>query len=127
MLVTAIGLFGIGIIAGIASGLFGIGGGVVLVPLLIWIFGYSQLQASAASLAAMMLPLGALAGTYQYFRNGLISVTGIKIGFLISLGLFVGASLGGKIAPNVNILLIKRGFAVILFLSAIQLWFSNTK
>jgi uncharacterized membrane protein YfcA len=127
MLVTAVGLFGIGIIAGIASGLFGIGGGVVLVPLLIWIFGYSQLQASAASLAAMMLPLGALAGTYQYFRNGLISVTGIKIGFLISLGLFVGASLGGKIAPNVNILLIKRGFAVILFLSAIQLWFSNTK
>jgi uncharacterized membrane protein YfcA len=127
VLVTAAGLFGIGIMAGIASGLFGIGGGVVLVPLLVWIFGYSQLEASAASLAAMLLPLGAIAGTYQYFRSGIISVTDIKISFLISLGLFVGASLGAKIAPNVNVLLLKRGFALILLLSAIQLWFSNKK
>jgi len=123
----AFGLFLVGMIAGIGSGLFGIGGGAIIVPLLIWIFNFNQLQASGASLAAMMLPVGALVGTYQYFKNGIISASDIKISLLISVGLFIGAYIGAKIAPNVNILLLKRGFSIILIISAFQLWFSNKK
>lgn len=127
MIYMFFGLLCVGLFAGVASGLFGVGGGVVIVPLLVWFFGYSQLQASGTSLLALVLPLGALAGVYQYYRQGLIGMSDVKLGIAISIGLFFGGFIGAKIAPQVNLQLLKRGFAVLLLFSAIQLWFFDKK
>lgn len=102
-------------------------GGVIIVPLLIWFFQFSQLQASGTSLTAMLLPLGAIAGVYQYFKNGLIGVSELKLGFLVAIGMFLGAYLGAKVALQLNVVVLKRGFAFVLVLSAIQLWFFDKK
>ena len=77
----------LGVAAGILSGLFGIGGGIVMVPSLIVIFGMGILDANATSLAAMLLPVGVL-GVIAYYRAGLINV---KDSLLIAGGLFLGS------------------------------------
>ena len=90
---TEIGFLILGIAAGILSGLFGIGGGIVMVPSLIVIFGMDILDANATSLAAMLLPVGIL-GVIAYYKAGLIN---IKDSLWISGGLFLG-SFGASIA-----------------------------
>lgn len=112
----------VGLLAGIASGLFGVGGGIIIVPLLMWFFGFSQLQATGTSLVALLLPVGALA-VFEYYRNQIITGSEIKWGLLVALGLFLGALLGAKLAPHLNALLLKRLFALILAFAAIRLWF----
>ena len=88
----------LGIAAGILSGLFGIGGGIVMVPTLIAIFGMDILNANATSLAAMLLPVGVF-GVIAYYKAGLIN---IKDSLWIALGLFAGSFLGGEFAVNVS-------------------------
>jgi len=81
------GLLIFGIVVGILSGLFGIGGGIVMVPSLIVIFGMGILDANATSLAAMLLPVGIL-GVLSYYKAGLINV---RESLWIALGLFLGS------------------------------------
>lgn len=85
-----IGYVLLGIAAGILSGLFGIGGGIVLVPSLIVLFGLDILDANAVSLAAMLLPVGVL-GVWAYYKAGLINV---RESLWIALGLFLGSFVG---------------------------------
>lgn len=80
----------IGLIAGVLSGLFGIGGGVVIVPALVLLGRMAPKQATGTSLAALLLPVGAL-GAWQYYRNGLLD---LRAATLIALGLFFGALVG---------------------------------
>jgi len=127
VILQVLGFLSIGFLAGIGSGLFGIGGGVIIVPLLMWFFNFNQLQASGTSLTAMLLPLGALAGVYQYLKNGTISPSDLKLGVIASIGMFMGAFFSAKIAPLLNIVVLKRGFAIVLVLSAIQMWLSARK
>lgn len=116
----------IGICAGIASGLFGVGGGIIIVPMLVWIMKYPHLQANGVSLVALMLPVGSLS-IYQYYKNGYITLGHFKWGLLIGLGVFIGGFLGSKIVPYLNLLVLKRLFAALLFMGAIRLWFFDTK
>lgn len=104
------GLVLLGITAGILSGLFGIGGGIVMVPSLIVLFGMNILDANATSLAAMLLPVGFL-GVWAYYKAGLVN---IRNSLWISLGLFVGSFLGGEIAINISVLLLTQLYALIL-------------
>ena len=90
------GLLILGIAAGILSGLFGIGGGIVMVPSLIVLFGMDILDANATSLAAMLLPVGIL-GVWAYYKAGHLN---IRESLWISLGLFAGSFFGGEIAIN---------------------------
>jgi uncharacterized membrane protein YfcA len=113
---------GIGAIAGICSGLFGIGGGIVIVPLLIFVLGYQQQNATATSLAALLLPVGAL-GVWEYYKAGKLSPEHFKVGLLIALGLFIGAYIGSKIAINLPETLLRRMFACFLVVIAMRLWF----
>jgi uncharacterized protein len=88
----------LGVLAGILSGLFGIGGGIIMVPSLIAIFGMDILNANATSLTAMLLPVG-IFGVIAYYKAGLVN---LKESLWISLGLFAGSFLGGEIAINLN-------------------------
>jgi uncharacterized membrane protein YfcA len=114
-----IGILLVGLLAGVMSGLFGIGGGIVMVPTLIAVFGMSMLDANAASLGAMLLPVG-IFGVINYHKAGLIK---IKESLWISLGLFLGSFVGAEIALSVNIGLLAKLYA--LFLLYIALTYFN--
>ena len=108
----------IGLFAGILSGVFGIGGGVVIVPALIFIAGMVPIAATGTSLGALLLPVGAL-GAYEYYRKGNLN---IGASLWIALGIFVGAWLGARLAQHLSPLQLRRAFAVFLVLVAGRLW-----
>lgn len=111
-----VGFLILGVAAGILSGLFGIGGGIVMVPSLIVIFGMDILDANATSLTAMLLPVGVL-GVMSYYKAGLINV---KESLWISLGLFLGSFAGGELAVNINESILAKLYAAILLYIALS-------
>jgi len=108
----------IGLAAGVLSGMFGIGGGVVIVPALLLVAGMSPLTATGTSLGALLLPVGAL-GAWEYYRNGQLD---LRVAVLLALGLFIGAFFGAKVAHVLTAVQLKRAFAVFLVLVAIRVW-----
>lgn len=111
-----VGFLLLGIAAGILSGLFGIGGGIVMVPSLIVLFGMDILDANATSLAAMLLPVGVL-GVIAYYKAGLIN---IKDSLWIAAGLFLGSFAGGEFAVNISESLLAKLYAGILLYIALS-------
>ena len=111
-----IGYIILGLAAGILSGLFGIGGGIVMVPALIVFFGMDILDANATSLTAMLLPVGAL-GVWAYYKAGKIN---IRESLYIALGLFLGSFVGGEIAINISEGLLSKLYAIILLYIALS-------
>ena len=101
------GILGIALVCGIASGLFGIGGGVLLVPLLVLLFAFSQHRAQGTSLVALIPPTGALA-LMAYAKGGFVSW---QTGFLLLPGLFVGGILGGMLAKRLEPNMMRKIFA----------------
>ncbi|SFN24651.1 hypothetical protein SAMN05660284_01006 [Formivibrio citricus] len=88
----------IGLSAGIASGLFGIGGGVIIVPALLYLLKFPVHRAIGTSLAALLLPIGA-AAAFTYFRAGHVD---IRAAIIIALTLFAGAWGGAMIATRLD-------------------------
>jgi uncharacterized membrane protein YfcA len=109
----------VGLLAGVLSGVFGIGGGVVIVPALIFLAGFVPITATGTSLGALLLPVGAL-GAYEYYRKGNLN---IGASLWIALGLFVGAWLGARLAQHLTPVQLRRSFAVFLVLVAGRMWF----
>jgi uncharacterized membrane protein YfcA len=119
---TIITLLLIGLAAGILSGLVGVGGGIVMVPALVFFMHYTQHQAQGTSLGVIMMPVVILA-FLQYYKMGQQTGNPISwqaIGF-IAIAFFIGALVGGKIAVNINQQLLKRIFAVVLFYTAFKM------
>ncbi len=114
----------IGIVAGILAGLFGIGGGVLIVPALVLLLGMSQHTATGTSLVALLLPVGIL-GVWSYFRAGNITSEHIRFGLIVAAGLFVGTYLGSQLALGLSNDMLRRLFAGFLFLVSIYLFFRN--
>jgi hypothetical protein len=104
----------IGLVSGVASGLFGVGGAIVMIPGLVMLLKMSQHAANGTSLAALLLPVGLL-GAIEYYRRGEVNV---PYALLLALGLFVGALLGAKLAGVVSDLTLRRAFGVFLLLVA---------
>jgi uncharacterized protein len=113
---TEIGFLILGIVAGVLSGLFGIGGGIVMVPSLIAFFGMDILDANATSLAAMLLPVGIL-GVFAYHKAGLID---IRESLWMALGLFLGSFAGGELAVNIDEALLAKCYVGILLYIALN-------
>ncbi len=101
-------LLALGLIVGVISGLIGIGGGVVLVPALIYPLGYSQLEAQGTTLALLVPPIGFL-GVWTYYQRGYVD---IKAAALICLGFVLGGWLGAKFAITLPPTLLKRVFGL---------------
>jgi len=110
---------GIGLLAGVLSGLFGIGGGIVIVPLLVLVVGLTTTQAAGTSLAALLLPVGAL-GALEYWRGGFVD-----LGFaaLLAVGLLVGAYLGARLGISLPVEVVQRGFGVLLIIVGVRFVF----
>ena len=108
----------IGVAAGVLSGLFGIGGGIMIIPALIFFAKFPTRLALGTSLGAMLLPVGLL-GAYAYHQAGNLN---IKASLLIGLGLFFGAWAGAKLAHVIPAAILQRMFAVFIVLMAIRLW-----
>jgi len=110
----------VGFAAGILAGLFGVGGGIIIVPALILLARFTPITAIGTSLAALLLPVGAL-GVWEYYRKGHLN---IPAALLIAVGIFLGALLGAKLAHQLTPLQLKRAFAVFLVVVAGRMWFS---
>lgn len=115
--VRSAGIFAIACICGVASGLFGIGGGVLLVPLLALFFAFEQHRAQGTSLIALIPPTGILA-LLAYSREGFVSW---KTGLLLIPGVFLGGIAGGKISKRISPRLMRHVFAgMLLALGVLQ-------
>ena len=112
----------IGLAAGMLSGLVGIGGGIIMVPALIFFMNYTQHQAQGTSLAVLTLPVVILASLYYYHQcQKLGTPIDLKIVGLLAAGFIVGAFFGSKIALVINQDALKKIFAVILLYTAIKM------
>lgn len=113
----------IGLLTGVFSGIFGVGGGVILVPILVLLFKYAPQTASGTSLVALLLPVGLL-GVLEYYKVGKIGPTHIYAGLIIAVGLFFGTYFGAKFAAHLPTEILQKCFAVFLIFIAIRLWFT---
>ena len=109
----------IGLAAGILSGMFGIGGGVIIVPALVFILGMTQHMAQGTSIGLMLLPIGILAA-WNYHNSGNLNV---GYGIIIALSFFLGGYLGSKFSLGMSELVLKRSFGVLLMVIAIRMIF----
>jgi uncharacterized membrane protein YfcA len=102
----------LGLFAGTVSGFVGIGGGVVIVPALIFLFGFTQAKAQGTTLALLVPPIGLLAA-YTYYKNDLVD---LQVAVFICVGFFIGGLIGSKIAVQLPNIVLQKVFggAVIL-------------
>ena len=106
-----------GLIAGILSGFFGIGGGVIVVPALIYIVGFSQHKATGTSLAVLLPPIG-LAAVLEYYRHGNVD---LHAALIIALTAFLGAWLGAILANRLPGPVLRLCFGVFVVLMGFYL------
>lgn len=109
----------IGVVAGILSGLFGIGGGIVIVPALMILAKLPAIKATGTSLGALMLPVGAFIGAMTYYRNGNLEV---RASLWIAVGMIAGAFLGSQLVQHLSDVQLRRAFAVFLAIVSVKVW-----
>jgi len=114
---TIILLIMIGLIAGTMSGLVGIGGGVIIVPCLVLILGFTQHEAQGTSLGLLLLPVGILA-VINYYNKGFID---LRVVGIMCLAFVAGGWIGSKIALSLSQETVKKIFAVVLFYTAFKM------
>ena len=111
----------LGLVAGVLSGFFGVGGGVLIVPALVLLIGMEQHSAVGTSLGALLPPVGLL-GAWEYYKHGHVNVV---YALLLGLGLILGGWLGATYAVKISGPVLRRAFAIFLGLTAIQLFFKR--
>jgi hypothetical protein len=104
-----LGLLGCGGAAGLLAGFFGVGGGIIIVPSLIYLFGFTEHQAQGTSLAAMVPPIGLLAAI-RYYQAGHIEV---RAAALIAVGFILGGWIGAHVAQPIPDHLLRRAFGAL--------------
>ncbi|MCL2063592.1 MAG: TSUP family transporter [Candidatus Cloacimonetes bacterium] len=120
-MVELIILIVIGLFAGVFSGVLGIGGGVIIIPCLVYFMKMSQHSAQGTTLALMLPPI-TLMSVYVYWKEGHVDW---KITLFVCIGFFVGSFFGGKIAVALSSLVLKRVFAIFLIGLAVNMLFSK--
>jgi uncharacterized membrane protein YfcA len=108
----------IGLAAGVFAGLFGVGGGILIVPALMHFAQFSIKQATGSSLGALLLPVGIL-GAMTYYRAGHLNV---QASLLVAVGLLFGAWGGAKLAMLASPVVVQRMFAAFLVVVAVRMW-----
>jgi len=120
---TILGLIILGVCAGALSSLVGIGGGIVIVPVLVGIFGLSQHTAQGTTLAMLSFPVS-LVAAFTYYKNGMVDW---KIAMVLCIGFVIGSFFVSKIAVSIPTLTIKKIFAVLMILVALKFLFIDKK
>ena len=111
----------VGLAAGLLGGTLGVGGGVVVIPALILIFGFSQHSAQGTALAFMLPPVTLLA-TINYWKNGYVDW---KVALILSAMFFIGAYFGSMLSINLPERILKKIFGIFLVLIALRMIFSK--
>ena len=119
MLIQSLLLAGLGVLAGIMSGVVGIGGGIILVPALVFVFGLSQHQAQGTTLALLIPPIGFMAA-WAYWKQGYVD---IRVAALICIGFILGSFFGAKLSIGLSDQVLQRVFGVTLLLIALKMLF----
>ena len=109
----------LGSVAGILSGLIGIGGGIVIIPALVLVFGFSQQMAQGTTLALLVPPIGLLAAII-YYRQGYVD---LKAAAFICLGFILGSIVGAKFATGLSGVVLEKTFGVVLLAIAVKMIF----
>lgn len=109
----------VGLVAGVFSGLIGIGGATIIIPALIFIFGLSQHMAQGTTLAMMVPPIGILAA-WTYYQKGFVD---FKIAGFICLGFLIGGLLGAKFAIEIPGHILKKMFGIFLLIISLKMIF----
>ena len=111
----------LGLIAGTLSGMFGIGGGTILIPGLVFLAGLSQHEAQGTTLAIMLLPIGLLA-VMRYYHSGHVR---FDVAAFICAGFLIGGLLGANIAVGLPNIILKKAFGIFLMIVAVYTIFSK--
>lgn len=109
----------IGLAAGMLSGLVGVGGGIIIVPALIYFLGFSQKMAQGTSLGILLLPVGILAVS-QFYKQGYVDVRSV---FIVAVAFLAGGYFGSKIALSLSQETVKKVFAVLMLVISIKMLF----
>lgn len=111
----------VGLFAGIASGLVGIGGGIIIVPALVYFLSMTQHQAQGVSIGMLLMPVGFLAA-YNYYKAGNLN---FKYSLIIGITFIAGAWIGSKISLNIDENVMRKIFGVFVLLMALKMIFSK--
>ena len=117
-MVTVGGLL-LGVVIGVISGLVGLGGGAILIPALVYIYGMSQHKAQGTSLATLLLPIGIFA-FWKYYKAGEVDM---RLAILVAIGFTVGGYFGGSLATSFSEVALRRSFAALLIVIAARMLF----
>jgi uncharacterized membrane protein YfcA len=109
----------LGVVAGIFSGLIGIGGAIIIIPVLVLLFGLSQHTAQGTTLALMVPPIGLLAAL-AYYKQGFVD---LKIAAFVCLGFFLGGLFGAKLALGIPETILKKIFGIVLLGVSVRMIF----
>lgn len=108
----------LGVLGGVVSGLFGVGGAIVIVPGLVLIAKMPQHTAHGTSLAALAIPLGIVVGALQYYKRGQVN---LGVAAVVAVGLLIGAYFGARLAGTVSDAMLRRVFGAFLLLVSVKL------
>lgn len=112
-----VGLIILGILAGLLAGLVGVGGGIIIVPALVYVFGFSQKLAQGTSLALLLPPIG-IAAAYTYYKAGQVDVSAALI---IIVGFLVGSFFSARYVNHIHSADLTRIFGIFLLVVAIKM------
>ncbi len=107
----------LGLVAGVVSGLFGVGGAIVIIPGLVMLTKLPQHTAHGTSLAALLLPVGLL-GALEYYKRGQVNIAYAAI---IAVGLLIGAYFGARLAGTMSDAMLRKAFGIFLLLISVKL------
>jgi uncharacterized membrane protein YfcA len=109
----------VGLVAGTLGGLIGIGGGIIVVPALVLLFGVSQKMAQGTTLAMMLPPIGLLA-VLEYYRKGFVD---FKTAGFVCIGFFIGGFLGAKFAMRLDEQTLRKIFGIFFLIISLKMIF----
>ena len=111
----------IGLLSGLLSGVLGVGGGIIVIPALVFILGLTQHQAQGTNLAFMLPPIGILAA-WNYWKEGHVNW---KFAAILAVTFFIGAYFGSLASINMDGKVLKKIFGVLMLIAAIKMIFSK--
>ena len=120
---TILILVAIGVLAGMLGGFVGVGGGLIVVPALIYFLGLNQIDAQGTSLAMMLPPIGVLA-VWNYHKTGNVNFT---YAMIIAISFIVGGYFGSKIALKIPVNTVKLIFGILMLYTSIRMIYSGIK